>query len=120
VAKKPLSRLEQDLVDGLRDFARDLKTDAPLAPKYTCTRVSLDLEPTEYGAAKVVATRKLLSLSQVLFAKFLGVSPKTVRAWEQGKQPSEMACRFMDEIQRNPEYWRKIVKDATRVKKVVR
>ncbi len=59
-----------------------------------------------YDSPLVIETRKVLNVSQVLFARFLGVSPKTVRSWEQNAgSPSPMACRFMDEIRRAPDYW---------------
>jgi DNA-binding transcriptional regulator YiaG len=49
-----------------------------------------------------------LEVSQPIFAKFLGVKASAVQSWEQSRQiPSDIACRFMDGIQRNPEYWRK-------------
>jgi DNA-binding transcriptional regulator YiaG len=38
------------------------------------------------------------------------------REWEQGKTPSDIASRFMDEIQRNPEYWRQRLKEAIKTK----
>lgn len=114
--RSKLSGLERDLVEGMEEFLNDLKSDAPIGGKYTCRRVVLELQPRSYSPTRVKATRKLLRASQTLFAQFLGVSPKTVRAWEQGKTPSDMACRFMDEIHRNPEYWRKILQDALKVK----
>jgi len=58
-------------------------------------------------------TRGLLRASQAVFARFLGVSVKTVRAWEQGfNVPSDMACRFMDEIRRDPSYWLRRLRSA--------
>jgi putative transcriptional regulator len=114
--KSKLNDIERDLVEGLEGFVADLKSGEPIRAKYTHRRLVLDLQPTSYGPEEVRATRKLLLVSQVLFAQFLGVSPKTIRAWEQGKAPNPMACRFMDEIQRNPEYWRKRLKQAAKVK----
>ena len=110
--------VERDLVEGLEGLLSDLKADAPIVERYTCRRVVLDLEPSHYTPELVKATRELLKASQALFAKFLGVSVKTVHSWESnnGKDPSDMACRFMDEIQRNPQYWRERIKDSTKVK----
>jgi putative transcriptional regulator len=55
--------------------------------------------------------RKLFNLSQALFALILGVSVKTVRSWEQGlKRPSSVASRFMDEMAKNPGYWRERIR----------
>ena len=65
-----------------------------------------DLQPTQYDAASVKKVRKLLGASQSIFARFLGVTAKTVQSWEQGQStPSDMACRFLDEIRAAPEYW---------------
>ncbi len=74
-----------------------------LSEKFTVRKIRLNLEPTSYNPATVRKTRDVLKLSQPLFAKFLGVSVQTVRAWEQGnKIPSDMACQFLDEINANP------------------
>jgi hypothetical protein len=36
-----------------------------------------------------------------------------VQAWESGvNTPSDMACRFMDEIRHNPEYWQKRLSES--------
>jgi DNA-binding transcriptional regulator YiaG len=53
-------------------------------------------------------------MSQVMFARFLGVDANTVRSWEQGtRPPSPIARRFMDEIEGDPEHWRqRIIRDA--------
>ena len=116
INKKKLSKVERDLVEGMEGFLHDLKTGAPLTEKYTCRRVVLDLKPHSYNSKQIKSVRMLLNASQALFAQFLGVSPKTVRAWENGKVPSDMACRFMDEIQRNPEYWRERLQECMKSK----
>lgn len=105
--------VEKRIVERLESFVGALKADKKISEAFTCRTVTLDLEPTPHNPKAVVATRKLLNASQALFAKFLGVSIKTVRAWEQGKNPpQDIACRFMDEIQRNPDYWRKRLKES--------
>jgi putative transcriptional regulator len=104
------------IIEGLREFTEALEGDERIADKFTCRKVTLDLLPVPYSSKKVKATRKLLQVSQGVFAQFIGVSVKTVRAWELGKTPGDMACRFMDEIQRNPEYWRKRLRESIRVK----
>jgi putative transcriptional regulator len=66
----------------------------------------LKLEPAPYDPALVKKTRAILHASQGIFAKFIGVSVDTVQAWESGvNSPSDMACRFMDEIRHDPRYW---------------
>ncbi|RLS59321.1 MAG: helix-turn-helix domain-containing protein [Planctomycetota bacterium] len=99
-------------------FTGDLERGVDVAQTYTCRQIVLDLEPTVFDANRVVLSRKTLGLSQVLFAKFLGVSPKTVRAWEQGtNSPQDIACRLMDEILHDPDYWRGRVSQLARTKK---
>jgi len=94
-----------DIVSALADFADGLKS-GQAKTRFTRRVVSLDTLPRPFSAAMVKKTRRQLGLSQVLFAEFLGVAPQTVRSWEQGvNPPSTMACRFMDEILRNPEFW---------------
>jgi putative transcriptional regulator len=106
------------ILEGLREFTEALEKEEPLAERFTCRTIMLDLLPVAYGPEAVKATRRLLRTSQGIFAQFLGVSVKTVRAWEQGTNaPSDIACRFLDEIQRNPQFWRKRLLESVTIKK---
>lgn len=116
-SKHKITAVERDLIEGLSEFLDVLKSDESLDVHFTCRKVTLDVVPPRLSPEKVKATRSLLGLSQTLFAQFLGVSSQTVRAWEQGKKPSDMACRFLDEIRRNPTYWRARVKESLLRKK---
>ena len=99
--------VEDRIVSRLARFSEALKNEEPIGERFTCHKVSLDLQPESYGVDDVKQTRELLRCSQTLFAQFLGVSTKTVQAWEQGQNPpSVMACRFMDEIRNDPDHWR--------------
>lgn len=101
------------IIEGLEEFADSLAKKERIADKYTCRVIELDLGTAAYDPAMVRQTRKLLHASQGVFARFLGVSVKTVRAWEQGDNaPSDMACRFMDEIRRDPAYWLRRLRSA--------
>jgi putative transcriptional regulator len=105
------------IVQGLDQLASALKKGEKLSEQFTCRKVVLDLHPIPYSPKAVKATRKLLRTSQAVFAQFLGVKPATVQSWEQGRQiPGDMACRFLDEIQRNPEYWRARLRESIKVK----
>jgi len=105
--------VENEILEALAEFTDALEK-GEVTQRLTCRQVKLNLEPSHYGPQLVKSTRKVLGVSQPLFARFLGVSPKTVRSWEQGvNPPSPMACRFMDEIRRAPAHW------AARLREVV-
>jgi putative transcriptional regulator len=115
---KKRQRLATKIVKGFKELSKALAEDAPIAEKFTCRKVTLDLRLIPYPPEAVKSTRHLLRVSQPVFAQFLGVSPATVKKWERGRQPPDIACRFMDEIQRNPEYWRKRLRDSIQIKAV--
>lgn len=101
------------IIERLEGFKNALQSGQKISERFTCRKVVLDLEPMPYGPEQVKQTRHLLNASQTLFAKFLGVSASTVRAWEHGTSvPSAMACRFLDEIRRDPEHWIERLKSA--------
>jgi DNA-binding transcriptional regulator YiaG len=114
---KKSERIAKQIVKGFKELSKALSEDAPIADKFTCRKVTLDIQLIPYPPEAVKATRFLLRVSQPVFAQFLGVKPATVKAWEQGRlSPADIACRFMDEIQRNPEYWRDRLRSSIRVK----
>jgi putative transcriptional regulator len=101
----------QDLIERLTRFTDALESGA--TEEFTCRRVTLELSKRRYTPKLVQQTRAMLKTSQALFAQFLGVSVKTVHAWEQGvTEPSDIARRFMDEIRADPEYWRRRFRNA--------
>ena len=60
-------------------------------------------EPARYDAGGVKRTRAAVGASQALFAQLVGVSKKLVEHWEAGvRVPSQMACRLLDTINRDP------------------
>lgn len=94
------------IVGALKDFAEAVEAGDDLKQRFTCRTVRLNLEPQPYSAQLVKQTRQLLGTSQTIFAQFLGVSASAVQDWEQGaKPPKGSACRLMDEIRNNPDYW---------------
>lgn len=100
------------LTERMKGFTEALERRDVITERYTCHQVALNLEPKHYTAEDVKNTRELLRASQAVFAQFLGVSVKTVRSWEQGKEPSPMACRFMDEIRRDPKRFLKRLQES--------
>jgi len=111
MVKKPT--IADELIAGFTELADALETSGNLGGSFSCYQMQLDLDPHAYTADMVKDARKLLAASQRVFAMFLGVSVKTVSQWEQGLgKPSPIACRFMDEIRRNPEYYLKRLRES--------
>ncbi len=101
----------------LEEFTHALEGNGVIQDEFTCRKVELNLKPQSYNPDKIRATRRLLRASQSVFALLLGVSVKTVQAWEQGLYPPKnTACRFMDEIRRNPKYWTERLREAASTK----
>ncbi len=104
----------KELVRRLRHFNEALEKTDTLPGTLTCRTVRLHLEPKGYGADDVKKVRKLLGVSQPLFAQFAGVSVSAIRDWEQGiKPPIKSVCRIMDEIFFNPEYFKQRFRDLS-------
>jgi putative transcriptional regulator len=58
------------------------------------------------------AIRRKTGLSQVMFALSLGVSPKTVEAWECGRnRPEGASRRLLEIVQANPDFLRRFYRD---------
>ena len=87
------SSVEEEILEALTSFTDALKK-GDVVKRFTCRQIRLDLEPTHYSPELVRKTRKLLKVSQPLFGRFLGVSPITVRSWEQGMPKSRSSSRF--------------------------
>jgi DNA-binding transcriptional regulator YiaG len=99
----------QEIIAGLRSAVAAARAGGlpGLRKKYTVRRVKRSpfAQPT-LGAADVAAIRNSLAASQAVFAGLIGVSPGTVRAWEQGRKiPSPLARCLLAEVRRNRAYW---------------
>ena len=70
------------------------------------TTKTLSITPIEaFTASDIKAIRKNAGMTQVLFAKYLGVSLKTVEAWEAGRnQPNGTACRMLSLTKKDPQF----------------
>lgn len=95
-----------DVIAGMDSVIEALDSGEPLEKRFTVCTVKLDLTPRDYGPDDVKAVRAKLCASQPLLAKFLGVSLRTLRSWEQGQRPvPTMAARYLDDLQEFPELW---------------
>lgn len=104
--EKTTPTVGSELVRRLNRFVDKLEATDDLRESFTCRTVKLNVKPQRYTPKLVKKTRFSMRASQAIFAQFLGVSPSTVRDWEQGlKPPNGAACRLMDEIRHKPEYF---------------
>ena len=71
--------------------------------KARSTKISI--EPlVNFNKAEIKAIRNNAKMTQVVFAKFLGVSPKTVEAWEAGRNmPDGPARRILSMLKQDPD-----------------
>jgi DNA-binding transcriptional regulator YiaG len=113
-APAKLSPAGAKIVGAFEEASALMRTGDPLERHFTVRTYKVEFTPRDYGPDDVRRVRGLLGMSQVLFARFLGVDANTVRSWEQGtRPPSPIARRFMDEIEGDPEHWRqRIIRDA--------
>lgn len=80
------------LSGALDEAIKDTKT-----KKLKRTIRSIEIEPVGvYSSVQVKNIREKIGLTQKLFAKYLGVSTKTVEAWEAGRnKPSGPSNRLL-------------------------
>jgi putative transcriptional regulator len=105
------SRFARKLLTSMTEMADALERKD--YSRLTVRRVELPADPTRYDGKRVRATREKLNMSQAVFARLMGVSTVLSQSWEQGtRKPSKLACRLLDEINANPDYWRRKVRAA--------
>ena len=65
---------------------------------------TVSIEPVAvYTSGDIKSIRNSTGLTQNLFAKYMGVSVKTVEAWESGRNhPDGAACRLLYLTQKDP------------------
>lgn len=70
---------------------------------------TLSVEPIEsFKPEEIRSIRIETGLTQILFAKYMGVSVKTVEAWEAGRNhPEGAACRLLAMTRNDPTFPRK-------------
>jgi DNA-binding transcriptional regulator YiaG len=113
-ASAELSPAGAKIVGAFEEAIALMRSGEPLEKHFTVRSYQVEFTPRNYAPDDVRRVRGLLGMSQVLFARFLGVDANTVRSWEQGtRPPSSIARRFMDEIESDPAHWQqRIVQGA--------
>ena len=72
-------------------------------------KIKLIIKPVDtFNNDDIKQIRKRTGLSQVMFAGSLGVSPKTVESWENGRnKPHGSSCRLLEVIRDDPGFLRR-------------
>lgn len=89
-----MSKLGDEIKQGLKEAIADVK-------KHNLRRNYIYIEPVKkYSSNEIKKIRNEVGLTQKLFAGYLGVSVKTIEAWEAGSnRPSGTACRLLSMIE---------------------
>ncbi len=89
----------------------DIKTGLGQAIEYEkgnlkAKTTTLTVEPVEnFKPEEIRSIRMETGLTQILFAKYMGVSVKTVEAWEAGRNhPEGAACRLLSMTRNDPTF----------------
>lgn len=100
------TKLGQGLLKGLKEAIAfenkkmDLRT----------TTIEIPDLPPEFNKTEVKAVRERLNVSQPIFAKILGVSSDTVKAWERGaNRPSGSSARLIQIAKEEPQAFQQIM-----------
>ncbi len=108
-----LSSLGAEMIAGLDALIATIEAGEPIEGRFTVRTLKLDLRTAPMVAADVQRVREAMGASQAVLALFLGVSPGTVRGWEQGARPVPMiASRFLEEIEADPSIWRRRIESS--------
>jgi len=88
-AKEKHSPLGKELIASMQEAAA-----------YARGEIELPTRVVDVSPADIAATRKRLRLSQARFALTFGISPATLRDWEQGRRhpegPAKVLLRVID------------------------
>ncbi len=91
-----MSSVYESIITGLNEALEDSASEKPILKRHKVT-----VEPVKvYDADDVKKIRKTTGMSQKTFASYMGVSDKTVEAWEAGtNRPSGAASRLLSMIE---------------------
>lgn len=102
-----MSEAFESIMTGLNEALDYVKGDTS---KGRSQKVTVQPVP-EFDAQSIKAIRKDLGMTQVVFASVIGVSKKTVEAWECGtNSPSGSSRRLLETFHKNPSLAQQLVK----------
>lgn len=93
-----MSEVYESIVKGLSESIEDARCGGKILKRRIVTIVPVK----NYNAQEVKEIRKRTGMSQRLFAGYMGVSTKTVEAWEAGtNRPSGSSSRILSMMEMN-------------------
>ena len=94
-------KIYESIMAGLNEAIEDSASKTPILK-----RQKISVEPVKlYDAVEVKKIRTSTGMSQKTFASYLGVSGKTVEAWEAGiNHPSGAASRILSMMEMDGEF----------------
>ena len=89
----------ESIMAGLNEALADAQSEKPILKRH-----KVIVEPVKvFDADEVRKIRNSTGMSQKIFASYMGVSDKTVEAWEAGtNRPVGSARRFLSVLQADP------------------
>ena len=96
-----MSDVFDSIVTGLNEAIEDAKSEKKLLKRNT-----VSISPIKaYSSDEIKKIRISTGMSQSTFAGYMGVSGKTVEAWESGKNhPSGVASRLLNMMEMDKEF----------------
>ncbi|MCC6095753.1 MAG: helix-turn-helix domain-containing protein [Eubacterium sp.] len=95
-----MSEIYESIITGLKEALADAQGKEKLQ-KRTVTIIPVK----QYSASEIKEIRKKTNFSQKLFAEYVGVSDKTVEAWESGRShPAGSSSRILSLIDQDSNF----------------
>ena len=95
-----MDNLYESLVQGLEEAIEDARSKEKKLKRNTVVVIPVKT----YTPAEIKGIRSRIGFSQNLFASYMGVSVKTVEAWEKGTNaPSGAASRILSMMEMDPD-----------------
>ncbi len=99
-----MSDVFNSIVAGLNEAIKDATSEKKVLKRNTVSIIPLKV----YSSDEIKRIRMSIGMSQSTFAGYMGVSGKTVEAWESGKNhPSGTACRLLNLMEMDKEFTEK-------------
>ena len=99
-----MSSVFESIMAGLTEAVEDAQSTTHKLPR----RVVAVIPVKEYQADQIKKIRTNVNMSQKFFASYLGVSEKTVEAWEAGiNHPSGAASRILSMMEMDSDFTEK-------------